>query len=108
MASFYKKLAAVVVGLTLAMLIASNGEETSSFGGSALCDSSTGVTCTSDAGCVTICKKKAGQNYVYGYCSGGGRSCMCAERCGAQSTLPPLEKKPAPAAPAWRGMGMLK
>jgi len=33
MASFYKKLTAVVVGLTLALLIASNGEGTSSFGG---------------------------------------------------------------------------
>jgi hypothetical protein len=31
MASFYKKLA-VVVGFTLVLLVASNGEETSSFG----------------------------------------------------------------------------
>ncbi|XP_066400199.1 uncharacterized protein [Miscanthus floridulus] len=111
MASFYKKLA-VVIGFTVALLIASNGEETSSLGGSALCDSSTGVTCTSDASCVPICKQKAGQNYVDGYCSpepnavGGGRSCVCVERCGAQSTPPPPEKE-ATATPAWHGMRML-
>lgn len=78
-------------------------------GGSALCDSSTGVTCTSDAGCVTICKQRAGQNYVNGYCSpepnnavGGGRSCVCVERCGAQPT--PLEKPATATTPARMGM----
>ncbi|PWZ39613.1 hypothetical protein Zm00014a_029460 [Zea mays] len=80
--SFNKNLA-VVVGFTLALLIASNGEETSSYGGSALCDSTTGVACASDAVCVTICKRRAGQNYVYGHCykePSGGRSCLCTVR----------------------------
>ncbi|KAF8694460.1 hypothetical protein HU200_038203 [Digitaria exilis] len=57
----------------MALLVASSyGDElpagafasTSSYGGAALCKQRTGVMCTSDAMCVTLCLHKNG-----GYCS---------------------------------------
>nr|CAB3490035.1 unnamed protein product [Digitaria exilis]CAB3490050.1 unnamed protein product [Digitaria exilis] len=90
--AFTKNLAVFAAIFTLmALLVASSyGDElpagafasTSSYGGAALCKQRTGVMCTSDAMCVTLCLHKNG-GYTGGYCSTefvvGDPSCVCTK-----------------------------
>ncbi|KAF8650770.1 hypothetical protein HU200_063674 [Digitaria exilis] len=74
--SFNTKL--VVVGFTLALLVAS-------YNVAAVCEDSTRIMCTSDARCQSICLQKKG--YTGGYCStvyvvDGHASCVCRKTCG--------------------------
>nr|CAB3491771.1 unnamed protein product [Digitaria exilis] len=88
--SFNTKL--VVFGFTLALLVAS-------YGVTAVCEERTGIMCTSDARCQSICLQKKGlKSYTGGYCSAvyvvdGHASCVCRKTCGPPSANEsPVEK----------------
>jgi hypothetical protein len=76
-------------------------------GATAVCESRTGIMCTSDEMCVPICLQRG---YTGGYCSTkhvvGDPSCVCTKPCPAQSmTAAPAEKQLAGNGDAG-GMGM--
>ncbi|OEL28640.1 hypothetical protein BAE44_0010341 [Dichanthelium oligosanthes] len=94
----------VVTGFTLALLIASYGElpgVMASYGGRGLCDESTGIRCTSDAMCKSICKPRTKANYIDAYWSKdrGTVGCVCLQLCDGPLTPSP-EDEPSSAADA--------
>ncbi|CAN6381494.1 unnamed protein product [Urochloa humidicola] len=97
----------VVVGFTLALLVAS-------YGVAALCEEKVGIQCHSNDDndmCRTKCLSDYDGRYTGGRCSTDDAvdSCVCSKYCGAPGPEPMLVKRLARATsmPGQRGMGVL-
>ncbi|CAN6363144.1 unnamed protein product [Urochloa humidicola] len=97
----------VVVGFTLALLVAS-------YGVAALCEEKVGIPCNSNDDndmCRTKCLSDYDGRYTGGRCSTDDAvdSCVCSKYCGAPRAEPMLKKTlaRATAMPGRRGMGVL-